>query len=88
MWSHKVFSVFDSKAKAWLPPFICPNAAVAIRSFEAAANSAQHEFHRFATDFILFEVGAWSESTGELLNIPEKVSLGIAVEFLKVNEVK
>jgi len=83
MWSHKVFSVYDSKAKAWLPPFVSPNAAVAIRSFEAAANTAQHEFHRFAADFVLFEVGAWDESRGELLNLAEKVSLGVAIEFIK-----
>jgi len=83
MWTHKVFSVFDSKAKAWLPPFISPNAAVAIRSFEAAANQAGHDFNRFAGDFILFEVGEWSEVNGELLNIPTKVSLGVAVEFIK-----
>jgi len=86
MYSHKVFSVYDSKAKAWLPPFVAVNAAVAIRSFESAANSTQHEFHRFATDFILFEVGAWDEHSGELLNVAEKVSLGVAIEFLKNGE--
>jgi len=82
MWSHKLFSVFDSKAKAWLPPFVAPNAAVAIRSFEAAANQAGHDFNRFAPDFVLFEIGAWSESEGQVQDVV-KVSLGVAVEFLK-----
>lgn len=88
MWTHKVFSVFDSKAKAWLPPFVSPNAAVALRAFESAANQAGHDFNRFAADFVLFEIGAWCESTGELLNVGEKVSLGVAIEFIKLPGVK
>lgn len=81
--THKVMSVYDSKAKAWLPPFFAVNAAVAIRMFERAVNDTSTDFHRFASDYSLFEVGEWSEHDGDLLNYPQKVNLGVAVEFLK-----
>lgn len=80
-----MFSVFDSKAKAWLPPFICANSAVAIRSFEAACNEGSHDFHRFASDFVLFEIGEWSEHDGTIVAI-SPVALGVAIEFLKNKE--
>lgn len=81
--THKVFSVYDSKAKGWLPPFVAVNAAVAVRSFERAVNDSGHDFHRFATDYVLFEVGEWSEHDGDLVNYAAKVSLGVAIEFVK-----
>lgn len=82
-YSHKVFSIYDSKAKAWLQPFFATNSAVAIRMFERAVNDENTDFNRFAADYILFEVGAWSEHDGDLLNLATKLSLGVAVEFLK-----
>lgn len=81
--THKVFSIYDSKAKAWLPPFFCPNAAVAIRMFERAVNDSASDFSRFSSDYTLFEVGEWSEHDGDLLNYTAKVNLGVAVEFVK-----
>lgn len=81
--THKVFSVYDCKAKAWLQPFFAVNAAVAIRMFEKAVNDERSDFHRFSSDYSLFEVGEWSEHDGDLLNYAQKVNLGVAVEFLK-----
>lgn len=83
MFSHKVFSIYDSKAKAWLQPFFATNAAVAVRMFERAVNDTSSDFNRFAGDYTLFEVGSWSEDDGVLLETSPKVSLGVAVEFLK-----
>lgn len=79
----KVFSVYDSKAKAFLQPFFCVNAAVAVRSFESAVNDQRHDFHRYAGDYTLFEIGEFHESEGRLVGLEAKVSLGVAVEFLK-----
>lgn len=87
MWTHKIFSVFDSKAKGWLPPFTAVNAAVAIRMFERAVNDGQSDFHRFSSDYSLFEIGLFSEDSGEVQGVEPKVNLGVAVEFLKNKEV-
>ena len=82
----KVFSVFDSKAKAFLQPFFCVNAGVAVRSFSQAAQDKQGDFHRFASDFTLFEIGSWDETQGSLKSHESKVSLGVASQFLSVDE--
>lgn len=79
----KVFSVFDSKAKAYLQPFQAVNSAVALRSFEAAVNDERHDFHRFASDYTLFELGYFDDSTGMIECHDAHVALGTAVEFLK-----
>lgn len=79
----KVFSVFDSKAKAYLQPFHAVNSAVALRSFEAAVNDERHDFHRFAGDYTLFEIGIWDDQSGEVVCDGHKTNLGVAVEFLK-----
>lgn len=81
--THKVFSIFDVKAKAWLQPFFASNAAVAVRMFERAVNDPNSDLHRFAADYTLFEVGSWDEVDGDLVNFPTKVSLGNALTFVK-----
>lgn len=81
--THKVFSVYDSKAKGWLPPFYAVNSAVAVRMFERSVNDQSTDFHRFAADYTLFCVGEWNENDGDLLNYSQKQSLGVAIEFVK-----
>ena len=39
---HNVYSVYDSAAAAYLPPFILPREEMAIRSFSVAACSDDH----------------------------------------------
>lgn len=78
-----VFSVFDSKAAAFLPPFVCRNAGVALRSFESAANDSGHDFHRYAADYTLFQIGVWDAENGSVVMSEAKVSLGVAVQFIR-----
>jgi len=87
MYSHKVFAIYDCKAKAFLTPFFARNSAIALRMFERGANEENTDFHRFAADYTLFEIGEWNETEGELLMYQAKVSLGVAIEFLKVGGV-
>lgn len=83
---QQIFSVFDSKAEAFLPPFYAPTPGVAMRSFEAAANSAEHDFHKYAGDYMLFQLGSFEDSTGkfEIRDVP--VSLGLAITFIRGSE--
>lgn len=73
-----IYSVYDSKAEAWLQPFYCVNNAVAIRSFAHAANDAQHDFFRYAGDFALFELGTFEDSTSEIKSLQVPENLGLA----------
>lgn len=61
------YSIYDSKAEAFLPPFLAANIATAKRLVLQAAVDPTHQFHQFAADYTLFEVGEWDENEGLLL---------------------
>lgn len=82
----RCYSVFDSKALAFLPPFFCVNNAVAIRNFTKAVQDERTDFHRFAGDYTLFCLGEWDQFTGVFVNFEAKESLGVATQYLHVEE--
>jgi len=77
-----VFSVYDSKAEAYLPPFVSQNRAVAIRSFTAAAQDSTHNFCRHAADYTLFEIAEFDDVAGQLTPLKAHVNLGCALMFV------
>lgn len=77
----KIFSVYDSKAEAFLPPFFAPTTAVGIRNFEGAANDSGHQFFRFAADYTLFELGSWDERSCKFDLADSHTNLGTALTF-------
>lgn len=72
-----IFSVFDSKAQAFLPPFFCVTRGVAVRNFRQAVLTAGHDFQRFASDYTLFELGEFDDASAkfDLKATPESVVL-------------
>lgn len=79
----KCFSVYDSKAAAFVTPFFCANAAIAIRSFEHAANNEGHDFHRFGADYTLFELGEFQDESGHFNMHAQPLNLGTASSFIR-----
>lgn len=77
----KVFAVFDAKAEAYLNPFFAGSTGIAIRMFESAAHKADHDFHRYAPDYTLFELGTWCQLTGKFEALPAQLNLGNALQF-------
>jgi len=77
----KVFSVFDCKANAYLPPFVCVSRGVAIRMVRAAALDVKHDFYRFGADYTLFEIGEWNEHKGEMKQFAAPTNMGTALSF-------
>lgn len=78
----KIYSVYDSATMAYLQPFYCRSHGEAIRSFTDAANTAEHNFHKHADDYILFHLGDFNDATGELIPLAERKSLGLASEYV------
>jgi len=78
----KIFSIYDSKAEAYLQPFFAPTKAYAIRQFTQAANDESADFHKFAADYTLFELGSWDEQTGTIAPNEAKTALGSAIEYI------
>lgn len=64
----KIFSVYDSKAKAHLPPFFLPEEGMAIRTFKDCINSKEHQFGAHPEDYTLKQIGTFDDSSGVLLN--------------------
>lgn len=63
---HNVFSVYDNKAKAYLPPFIMHNDAMAVRVFGDCVNSEDHQFGKHPDDYTLFRIGVFDDVKGLL----------------------
>ena len=66
---HKVFSVRDDKAMAFMQPFFCVTRGVAFRMFYAACIDSSHDFHKYAEDYALYEIGEWDDTEPRLTQI-------------------
>lgn len=77
----KIFSVYDSKAEAFLPPLFMQSVGVARRSFGAAINEVGSDFNKYPGDFTLFELGEFNDSTAEFVLHDAPISLGVGVTY-------
>lgn len=63
----KIFTVYDSKAKAHLPPWIQAEVGQAIRIFADMVNDKEHAIGRHPADYTLMKIGAWTDSDANLI---------------------
>lgn len=79
----KVFGIYDSKVKAYLPPFMMKSIGEAERALCEHVSDVNHNFCKYSEDFTLFELGSWDDSNAQytLLNTPH--SLGLLLEYKK-----
>lgn len=79
-----VYSVYDTKAEAFLQPFFAPTHGSALRSFADAAQDEKHQFHKHAADYNLFHIGYFDEEKGILSPLETGVvNMGNAIEYLQ-----
>lgn len=84
----KIFSLFDSKAGAFTPPFFAASAGVAIRMTINAGSDPNTDLHRHGADFTLMEIGEWDELTGVIMPLEVKINLGTVLQLLSIEEAK
>jgi len=60
----QMFSIYDEKAKSYIPPFFLHNEAMAIRSFCDCVNDAGHAFNRNPGDYTLFHLAQFNDADG------------------------
>ena len=75
-----VYSVYDSKAEAFLPPFFLPMEGQALRIFQNTANNKDHDFGRNPMDYTLFKLGEFDDDNGLLVPLTTPKNLGSAEE--------
>ena len=80
---HKVFTIYDQKAKAHLLPFFLPETAMAQRTFTDCINSDTHAFGRHPSDYTLIEHGTYDDSSAliEYYKLPN--ILGSGIEYIE-----
>lgn len=83
----KIFSVYDVKAEAYLPPFYVASKGAAVRSFSDAASDPTHNFCKHAEDFTLFELGEFNDETGRIVTLDAFIPLGTALEHMRTADV-
>lgn len=78
---HEIFAVYDSKAAAYLPPFIMHKDEMAIRVFADCINDNGHQFGKNPADYTLFNIGDYDDNNGTVKH-QTKISLGNGIEFV------
>ncbi|QXP07926.1 MAG: nonstructural protein [Arizlama microvirus] len=82
----KLFTCYDSKLEAYMQPFFMTTRGQALRAFTDTVNDPSSIFAKHPEDYTLFEIGEYDDQTGDISMNQAKVSLGIAIEFLKNNK--
>lgn len=79
----KIFSVYDDKAKAYLPVFQSATIGTAIRAFTQAANEEESPFYKNAADYTLFMVAEIDQDTGVVTPEKTHTNLGKALQYIE-----
>lgn len=82
----KIFSVYDSKVEAYLPPLFFKSKGEFLRSFAEAASDPKSSIGKYPSDYTAFEIGSWDDCNAVFDLHKTPVSLGLALEFVR-NEV-
>jgi len=77
----QIFSVRDTAAEAFLPPFTMNSRGAAIRAFTDAVNGGNNQFTAHAGDYNLFHIGDFDEDLG-VVTPSEPVLLGNGLSFV------
>ena len=78
---HKIFSVFDTAAGAFITPFQMPTLAMAKRTFQQCALDENHQFCKNPEDYTLFELGEFEDKTAKYELCKTPISHGLAIEY-------
>lgn len=76
-------TVYDTKAKAYLPPQQYRTTLEAMRSFETTCKNPETQFNKYPEDFTLYEIGSFDDQTGELSLLDSKNHLANASEYVQ-----
>ena len=80
---HKIFSVHDSAAQAYIAPFFLPEEGQAIRGFKTAVNNPEHSFGQWPKDYSLMCIGEFDDNKGTIKMYQTQKPLGNGLSFLQ-----
>lgn len=80
---HKIFTIHDAAAKAYLAPFFLPEEGQSIRGFTTAVNNPEHSFGQWPKDYTLFTIGTFDDETGNITMYQTHKPLGNGLSFVQ-----
>ncbi|AXH75175.1 MAG: nonstructural protein [Microviridae sp.] len=83
---RKVYTIFDSAARIYLPPFHLHADGEAVRAFRDAANSPSHYVGQHPADYTLMRIGSYDDSTGMYIMLEGFENLGNALEYVEAKK--
>jgi len=75
-----MFAIWDDAAKAYMQPFSRQTTGLALRDFTNMVNDPSTIINRHASQFVLFQIGTFDDSTGELASSQELVVSAMQVK--------
>ena len=87
MMNLRIYTIRDSKAEAYLPPFTFRTDGEAIRAFDDSVQKPGTALHDHPEDFFLYKVASFDQDSGRVEPMAP-VSLGCGSDFVKTPEVK
>ena len=82
----KLFSIYDSKVEAYLPPVYFKSKGEFLRAFAEACNDVKSNIGKYPADYTAFELGDWDDGTCSFKFHTAPISLGTAIEFKVVSQ--
>lgn len=76
-----IYTIRDKKVGTYFPPTYNAHLASLQRALQEVCNDPQHNFHKHASDFELYELGKFDENTGEILAHEKPLFLQNLTEF-------
>lgn len=81
---QQFYSVYDTKAEVYSPPFVAVNHDVARRLFSAAAGDPQTPIGAHPLDYMLMHVGAWNSQSGLIAGAEKPSIISTGLEILQI----
>lgn len=78
-----VVAIRDSAVNAYMPPWCAPAQQAAIRAFSDEIQKADSPMARHPSDYELFHVGYWEDTTGEMEPLKAPELMARAKDLLK-----
>lgn len=79
---HKLFTIHDAAAQAYLPIFMLHAEGIAIRTFTDCCNDPTHQFCKHPADYTLMVIGEFDDNSGKITTLQTQKPLGNGLSFM------
>lgn len=80
---HKIFTIHDTAAGAYLAPFVLHAEGIAIRTFTDCVNDPDHAFGRHPKDYTLMVIAEFDDNNGTITTYQTQKPLGNGLSFVQ-----